>query len=555
MGGRARAVVEDHQASVAAPERRRGGVHYTPGPLADLLVGLALDALGRRPEAVCDPACGAGSFLLSAADALAATGLAPTEVLDRLAGADLDPDAVAAARRALAAWAEEHGLPPHESDRVELRVADTLLDPPPGWTARFDLVVGNPPFLGQLSGVTARDARGRAAVRDRYPEAGPYADSAALFLVAAVDLTAVDGVVMLLQPQSVLSSRDTRGVRDRLVATADLACLWASDERCFDADVEVCAPVLRVRSRHAADRPPPGAAPGTPRVSRAPSPWAEADRGTVPVRWGQAGTPAGSAPHPLPGASWGPVLAPALGIPAVRTRSAGRVRRVGELAGATAGFREEFYALAAAAREPGDDGWDPAAPRLVTVGMIDPGRISWGTRPRRLGGRSVVSPRVDLAALRSGSPKAAAWARRRLRPKVLVATQTRVLEAVADPEGDCLPVTPTISVEPGAGTDLWALTAALMAPTVSARAAAEHLGSGLSVGAVRWSASAVADVELPVDHDAWGRGAVLARRLAAADGSERMDLLGRLGRTMCEAHGVDPDDDVAHWWFQRARRA
>jgi hypothetical protein len=480
---------------------------------------------------VCDPACGAGSFLLAAADALYARGLAPTEVLARLGGADLDRDAVAAARRALAEWADEHGVARAEADRVDLRVADTLLAPPPEWTRRWDLVVGNPPFLGQLAAETSRPAAGRDVLRERFPEAGPYADSAALFLLGVIDLVADGGVSVLLQPQSVLAARDTRGIRRRLSERARLVGLWACADHPFDAEVEVCAPVVRVPDH------------GDP------------DSDVVHVTWGPEARPVGTAARPAPGASWGPLLAGALGVPVVPSPPADRVRRVAELATATAGFRDEFYAVVAAARDLDEPGYDEADPRLVTVGMIDPGRLTWGTRGRRLGGRTVVGPRLDLDALARDAPKAATWVRRRLRPKVLVATQTKILEAVADPAGDVVPVTPTISVEPTGGADLWALTAALLAPPVAARAAAEHLGSGLSVGAVRWSAAAVLDVDLPVDHDAWGRGAVLARRLADADGFARADLLRRLGRSMCASHGIDPDHEVSDWWYERARRA
>ena len=56
----------------------------------------------------------------------------------------------------------------------------------------------------------------------------------------------------------------------------------------------------------------------------------------------------------------------------------GRVRAgavLGDLAAATAGFRDEFYGIAAAVGD-GVDG-----PKLVTSGLIDPGVCRWGERP------------------------------------------------------------------------------------------------------------------------------------------------------------------------------
>ena len=41
-----------------------------------------------------------------------------------------------------------------------------------------------------------------------------------------------------------LSGRDTRGVRGDALTAASLAALWIAEQPVFDADVEVCAPVL-----------------------------------------------------------------------------------------------------------------------------------------------------------------------------------------------------------------------------------------------------------------------------------------------------------------------
>ncbi len=186
--------------------------------------------------------------------------------------------------------------------------------------------------------------------------------------------------------------------------------------------------------------------------------------------------------------------------------------------------------------------------------MIDVARLTWGTTPRRVRGSARLAPTVDLADLARRSPRVAAWARDRLVPKVLVATQTRVVEAVPDPRGDCIPVTPTISVEPAAGApSLHHLTAALSAPSVAATAAARHLGAGLSAGALRWSAGSVLDVALPPPGPAWDRGAALVAELMTASDTDRVVLLDRLGEVMTEAHGLDAEHPVLAWWRALAR--
>ncbi|MHB1139727.1 MAG: hypothetical protein ACYC2O_12285, partial [Microthrixaceae bacterium] len=364
-------------------------------------------------------------------------------------------------------------------------------------------------------------------------------------------------------------------VRATLLDRAELVEVWSSDELLFDASVRVCAPVLVRRDDDAGATTPATTADAT----RTPT-------STVAVRWG--GGAAGAAAQvrrastPKGPESWGPLFAAARGVPAGVPHGG---PRLGTVATATAGFRDEFYALSAAAVEQADIaeehiGADPAsldpvalgavalgavalgavAPRLVTVGMIDPGRCTWGEQPRRIGGRTFTAPRLDVAALAADAPRIARWADARRVPKVLVATQTRVVEAVADPEGTAVPVTPTISVEPGPDgeTDVWHLCAALLAPPVAARAAAMHLGAGLSPGALRWSARQVLDVELPIDPDAWTEGAELVRALhttAPAESALRRELLHRLGRTMCAAHDRDGDDELFEWWASLADRA
>ncbi|MFN7151286.1 MAG: N-6 DNA methylase, partial [Microthrixaceae bacterium] len=153
--GGARSIIAAHERAVPSDRRREHGVHYTPAGVADAVIDLAFGALGRLPVAVCDPTCGAGAFLVSVAERLHAEGVDAAEIVTRrLVGVELDPAGAAAARAALARWAEEHGAAVGES-QVRIEVSDALALDPGRWPYRppggFDLVIGNPPFLGQLS--------------------------------------------------------------------------------------------------------------------------------------------------------------------------------------------------------------------------------------------------------------------------------------------------------------------------------------------------------------------------------------------------------------------
>ena len=543
-----------HESSVPAEQRKADGVHYTPAVLARFLVEQAIAALGYVPQQICDPTCGAGSFLIAAADALADRGVAVQEIVEhRLFGGEIDPQAGALAQDSLRAWAEQRiGRVAGSRLRPQIAVGDMLVRTPESWVGRnpagWDLVIGNPPFLSQLATRTSRSSAVREAVQQRFGEIGVYADSASLFLLGALDMVCEGGVVVMVQPQSFLATRDTAAVRSSLLSSAKLRGIWASQAEFFDASVRVCAPVLQ-RSGTGDSQPAHS-------VQAAQS---------VQVWWGGQPKDLGNTeqfvePQPLAGDSWGPLFARAHGLPSVGSTAG---PRLAEIATATAGFRDEFYALLDSSVDLGQSGRQqldsPAVSPLITVGMIDPGSQSWAIQPRRFGGRIQFAPAADMTALDQSNPRIAQWARARQVPKVLVATQTRIVEAVADPEGRLIPVTPTISVEPRdtlvAVESVWRLTAALLSPPVSARALSEHLGAGLSSGALRWSARSVVQVELPVDHAAWAQGAVLAQQLAAAEPTGRAAKLTELGRVMCDAYRLESTHPVYSWWLELALRA
>lgn len=555
--------IHAHESSVPAEQRKADGVHYTPAVLARFLVEQAIATLGYVPQQICDPTCGAGSFLLAAADVLADSGVAVKEIVEqRLFGGEIDPQAGALAQDSLRAWAEQRiGRVAGSRLRPQIAVGDMLLRRPESWVGRnpegWDLVIGNPPFLSQLATRTSRSSAVREAVQQRFGEIGVYADSASLFLLGSLEMVCEGGVVVMVQPQSFLATRDTAAVRSSLLGSAHLRGIWASEAEFFEASVRVCAPVLQ--------RSVTGDSQLVQATQSAQSAQSAQPAQSVQVWWGGKPKDLGNTEQfveqqPLPGDSWGPLFARAHGLPSVNSTGG---PRLGEVATATAGFRDEFYALLDSSVDLGQSGPEllsrAQASPLITVGMIDPGSHSWGLQARRFGGRKQLAPAADMDALARLQPRIAEWARARQVPKVLVATQTRIVEAVADPEGRLIPVTPTISVEPRntnhAQESVWHLTAALLSPPVSARALSAHLGAGLSSGALRWSARSVLQVELPIDETLWASGAGLAQKLASCDQTDRAKSLAELGKVMCAAYEIDSTDAVFGWWLELALRA
>jgi len=249
-------------------------------------------------------------------------------------------------------------------------------------------------------------------------------------------------------------------------------------------------------------------------------------------RWHRREVVSASSVTHEPAATWSQLLVRVDEPPSVELGSA---ERLACIATATAGFRDQFYGLAdhVVDREHADElTW----PRLVTCGAIDPARCTWGERPVRFAGRRWAYPRVDVAGIADAAVRA--WVTDRLVPKVVLATQTKVLEVAVDADGSWVPSTPVIAVHAPLEW-LSRVGAALLAPPVSAWVASRYTGAALASNAIKLSARQVLDVPLPSNEVEWGRGAA-----AFAAG----DVLGA-GRCMTRAYGAD--DEVFEWWARR----
>ncbi|WP_158296544.1 N-6 DNA methylase [Nocardioides albidus] len=384
--------------------------------------------------------------------------------------------------------AEDPSVPAEQIAR-QVIVADGLT----AWEGQvFDAVVGNPPFLGQLR----RRSAGRSEEHRR--GLGAYTDTSAVFLRRALDHVAPGGAVALVQPISVLAARDAGPVRAAIAEQGAVTDFWCSERPVFTGtSVSTCVPVVRI-----------GASPATDPES------------------------------------WGALAAPAFGIPTVTLSS--DTGTIGDLATCTADFRDQYYGLAPFVHDR-----LPGGTPLITTGLIEPAESRWGTAPTRFARRRYDAPAVDLDALRADGALAP-WAGARLVPKLLVAGQGRVIEAVADEAGAWLPSVPVVSVVPHDRADLWRLLAVLLAPPVVAHAATRYLGTGLTPGSVKVSARQLGALPLPADAGAGAEGAELARRAQRAGADERAGLLVAAGRVMTAAYAGS--DEVHAWWAARVRR-
>lgn len=453
--------------------RRRLGAYYTPAHVADWIVA-RVGAHGT----VWDPGVGQGSFLLAV---LRATPPDQRRIVasTQLFGYDVDPDAVAVCRQRLT---EAAGLDHVERARLARNVVvrDTLRAPP---QEHFDVALGNPPFLNRLRNLTALDPELARALRHRHGAAiGPYTDTAAIFLLEMLRAASRVGLVL---PASTFAARDAAGAR----RAASVAHAW-------------CLPAF------------PGV--GVPCVA---------------LTLGSGGTTrwAGETPLALDrveadGASWASLLYHESEPP---TFTVDGSATLGDVADATADFRDEYYALKGRVRE--DDGARDTV-RLVTSGSIDLGSVGWGTRNATLHGAHFQRPVAPVAALHP----------RQLRQrtaKLLVATQTAIMEGFCDPEGAYVGVTPVLAVYPTAAT-LPEVAVAVLSPVASAWALRTYRGSALSLDTIKLSASQLLSLPLPRSSLAE------AARLFEAGAAPEV-----WGAAVTRAYGAP--DTVTEWWSKR----
>ena len=304
---------------------------------------------------------------------------------------------------------------------------------------------------------------------------GPYADAAVEFLALALRLVRPGGRLGLVLPQSILASRDAAPVRAAVDQRAGIVWSWWSPEPVFDARVLVCAIVAEVAA--------------------------------------------------APRQRWTDIVTAALDVPPLPALDADG--SLADRARLSANFRDQYYGLVPAVVE------DGTGPPLVTSGLIDPGRTWWGERPLTFARQRLTRPTVDLDRL---SPPMRRWADRLLVPKVLVANQTRVVEAVVDTAGAWLPGVPAITARPLPGADPWAIAAVLTSPLASAWAWHRAAGTGLGARAVRLGPRWLG--ELP-----WPAGA-----LEPAISALRAGDVVTCGQAVLDACRVGDRGSLVDWW-------
>ncbi len=188
----------------SAEARRIRGEYFTPSPLVEAVLALAVPHVGTGPLTVVDPACGDGAFLAAASRALPRA---------RLHGLELDPAHAAAARRS--------------APGAHVLAADALRG---GWDALVrtlpddaeELWLGNPPYNGTSPllrhASDYRSLRARLALDDALPRGTSLRDDYAFFLLLAAErLAARPGVLAWVTSATLLDAFLYAPLRRRLL--------------------------------------------------------------------------------------------------------------------------------------------------------------------------------------------------------------------------------------------------------------------------------------------------------------------------------------------------
>ncbi len=406
--------------------RKSRGSYYTPLPLVDRLLRETLDPILARMRAgpepatamlnlrICDPACGAGHFLVAAARRIAASVAeiessplqqALRRVIERcIFGVDLDPIAVDLCRAALM----QAGGAPGQIVR-----ANALLDDPeifgPG---SFDLIIGNPPFSNAIeAGIAQAD---KPSIRRRHPLLGGTSDVAYYFLDLAAQLIKPGGVIAMVMPRAVLSAPSAAAWRTALPGHLRPNFIYApqNSDLFGGAAVFICLLALgpNQRCRYSVDPDPAMARWQTTAIAG--SNW-----------WAAIQSPAAAMDRESPHSSK---------IPAARLSEHFDVR-----ASMTTG--DAYDAVPHLVdRKVG------AGMKIVTTGLIDPGVSLWGQHLCRYLKRDYRHPRMVASdGLTRSLQKRLAQAQR---PKIIVAGLTKGVESFVDVAGEYIGTVSTYSI-------------------------------------------------------------------------------------------------------------
>jgi len=248
------------------------GVFYTPPAVVDTVLDLTVRpwmagvrGSGDRWPRILDLTAGSGVFLSRTFDLLA-RDVEPLErrdavaLVEHLHGVDIDRRAVALARLNLwMAFARQNADARLPSLADTIRVADSLADDvsetseklpslPDAWRQRgFDIILGNPPFLGHRDAVAHYGADRVRAWHARHRVGALEVNLAALFVERGLRLLRPGGYLGMVIPRNLLKSESGDALRRLLRHACEVVAVVDCLDSALFADADAHAAILVVR--------------------------------------------------------------------------------------------------------------------------------------------------------------------------------------------------------------------------------------------------------------------------------------------------------------------
>lgn len=189
---------------------RGNGVVYTPLPVAQVVVAQALAKLDvSKKQRVLEPSCGEGSFVRA---------LMELPLLDIFA-LDKDDRAIDQCRLVFSG--------------VSLYQGDFFMDLPSSWPDEFDLIIGNPPYIGWHRCDLATRTRLGALCQEYGYRSGFLKNAWAGFVVKAAMKLSANGVLAFVIPYEFLTVSYGKHLRDWMAGQFSSIDIYVPDEKAF----------------------------------------------------------------------------------------------------------------------------------------------------------------------------------------------------------------------------------------------------------------------------------------------------------------------------------
>lgn len=228
---------ELYEAFAGAGVKASEGQFFTPTVAVDLLV----DLVNPKPgQTVCDPACGAGGFLIAAAKHLVAAGASPDHVAASIRGVDKDAYLARITRGRLALYLDQMpevfcGDSIADINQDNIIIEDKL----------FDVILTNPPFGAKIVAASPKTLERYDLARKWIKTDGekpsyvlnggvnPSTPPQVLFVERCLKMVKPGGLLGAILPESIVSSKSHAYVVQYMLNNAELVAVIGMPEALF----------------------------------------------------------------------------------------------------------------------------------------------------------------------------------------------------------------------------------------------------------------------------------------------------------------------------------